>query len=356
MDGGSFFLTGMQRSGTTLLEKLLGAPPRVSALSQPFPFLFLELKRAFLRSLGHGDERYPLGTLFREDRYAPGDFEAFLRSHRLSADTVREVFQAMEDYSGQYTKVPPERLAAVLAELPEGEPATVITHLYRALSHRPEAYWFGGKETVCEEFLPYLLGQGFSCAVIVRDVRDVLASLNHGRGHRFGGSPKPTLFNLRSWRRSVHFALALEGRPGFGWLRYEDLVAAPDEALAGLVRRLGMAPDPWEDGIDWIPDQGGGPWSGNSSHGGQSGVSRSSVGRHEELLPESVRRFAEATCYPELTRLGYALSIETDEVEAILEGFREPYEIDRPGLEHYLTDRGEIEAEIERVREAGAPG
>jgi Sulfotransferase family len=50
--GGTLFVTGMQRSGTTLLEKLLHAHPELSVLSQPFPLLFVEVKRAFLESIG----------------------------------------------------------------------------------------------------------------------------------------------------------------------------------------------------------------------------------------------------------------------------------------------------------------
>ena len=356
MDGASFFLTGMQRSGTTLLEKMIGAPPEISALSQPFPFLFLELKRAFLASLGHGDDPYPLGTLFREERYRTGDFEAFLARHTLEAETVRRVFRRMEGFSGQYTKVSGERLEAALRDFPEGEPAAGIAHLYRALSDRPDARWFGGKETVCEELLPYLLDRGFSCAVIVRDVRDVLTSLNHGHGPRFGGRHKPTLFNVRSWRRSVRFALELDDAPGFGWLRYEDLVVDPEDSLATLAPKLGMPPGLWAGEPREMTDAAGDRWPGNSSHGSQRGVSRSSVGRHEDLLPGEVRRFAEAACHRELLRLGYPVSIEPGEAETILREFREPYEIDRPGLMHYVTDRREIDAEIERVRAGETTG
>jgi hypothetical protein len=77
------FITGFLRSGTTLVEKLVHALPGACIGPQPFPFLYHDAKRAFLRGRGIDGERYPLGHLFGEGRYRPGDFEAFLARHRV---------------------------------------------------------------------------------------------------------------------------------------------------------------------------------------------------------------------------------------------------------------------------------
>jgi hypothetical protein len=94
-----------------------------------------------------------------------------------------------------------------------------------------DAAYVGGKETLWEEMLPFLLERGAAGVIILRDPRDVLASLNHGRGAEYGGRLKPTLFNIRNWRKSAAFALHLERHPRFLWLRYEDLVTRPREVL-----------------------------------------------------------------------------------------------------------------------------
>ena len=47
-----FFITGMGRSGTTLLEKLLCNHKDLSVLSQPLPLVFIDLKKRFLETLG----------------------------------------------------------------------------------------------------------------------------------------------------------------------------------------------------------------------------------------------------------------------------------------------------------------
>ncbi|HEX2122399.1 MAG TPA: sulfotransferase, partial [Thermoanaerobaculia bacterium] len=243
--GDTLFVTGTQRSGTTLLEKLLAAQPAVALLSQPFPLLFVEAKRAFLRSLGAGDERYPLGHLFRESRYEAEDFCSFLARWRVSRSELTAVFERMHDYSGQYTKFTREQLDEAFSRISdEDDFADVVARLVRSLAPRaPETRWFGSKETICEEFVPYLLGRGFRCAIIIRDPRDVVASLNHGRGQAFGGAIKPLWFNVRNWRKSVALALSLEGHPQFHWCRYEDLVHDPAGTLGGVAGWLDVAVD-----------------------------------------------------------------------------------------------------------------
>lgn len=340
---GALFVTGMQRSGTTLLEKLLAAHPRLAVLSQPFPFVWLEAKRAFLQARGI-DDPYPLGPVVGERRYARGDLETFLTAYRPARDTLRRCFAAMADYSGQYTKLTPAQIDAAIDGAPDGDLADVAAHLYRALSGRDDADWYGGKETICEELVPYLVGRGWRCAVIVRDPRDLLASLNTGKGREYGGDIKPTLFNLHHWRKSVAYALHLEGRRGFGWMRYEDLVAEPVARLDSL--GLGAFDPAWF--ADGLRDQRGEAWAGNSSHGALGGVSAASVGGYADKLPAEVVRFAEAVCFAELRALGYELSIEAGEVEAALRGFREPYAIAREGLRGYTDDPARRADELRR--------
>ena len=232
----------MQRSGTTLLGKLLDNHGRLSLLSQPFPLLFVEIKRRFLRHLGAADTPYPLGDLFLEDRYREENLRTFLADLNLSRSDLHQLCDCT-GYSGQYTRFSAERLNEALGRVEPGNAALVLAQLYRWLAAQDEADWFGGKETLWEEFLPFLLDNGFAAILVLRDPRDVLASLNHGRGADYAGRVKPTLFNVRNWRKSVAYALHLEQQPRFLWLRYEDLVHRPDECL-GRITALPRA-DRW---------------------------------------------------------------------------------------------------------------
>ncbi len=332
------FVTGMQRSGTTLLEKLLSNHPRLSLLSQPFPLLFVETKRDFLRRFSAAEEPHPLGPLFLEVRYHLAEFGAYLGQWRTEPGALQVLFARMADYSGQYTRFDRAELDPLLDRLTPGDFMATVGQLYRGLSRKPEAAFFGGKETLCEEFLPYLLDRGGRCLMIVRDPRDVLASLDHGRGERYGGRRKPTLFNVRNWRKSIAFALHLESHPGFTWVRYEDLVARPLEVLQEIAGVLGLEPFAEDAFAQGIRDQEGLLWTGNSSHRPLDGITAQEVGTHCNLLPAAVVRYIEAACYPELSLLGYPVSIGREQVQKTLEAFEEPHKIMREEMRSY-TDR-----------------
>lgn len=345
----ALFVTGTMRSGTTLLEKLLGSQQRLTMLSQPFPLLFVEAKRAFLRSQDIENERYPLGHLFLESRYDRAALDGFLGQWRTSYAGMKELFSRMREYSGQGTRFAPDDLATALSQIePDDDLAAVVAKLDRLLATRPGAEWFGSKEIVCEELLPYLLDRGFRCAIIIRDPRDVVASLNHGRGHEFGGQVRPTLFNVRIWRKSVAFALELEGRPRFHWCRYEDLVADPAQTLSRLAAALQV--DPLDATLHSQQ-----PWNGNSSFTEHAGVSAASVGVHRNVLPAGVAEEIEAACLPELRLLGYQTSMTKAEAVEVIHRFCEPYAV-RRDLEGDLAtpENAALEAErLDRLRYAG---
>jgi hypothetical protein len=269
---------------------------------------------------------------------------------------LEEAFAAMEGFSGQYTKPGAERLQEAFQAFRPGDLATALEQLYGLLAHAPEARWLGGKETLCEEFLPFLLDRGVRVIVILRDPRDVLASLNHGEGQCFAGTPKPTLFNIRNWRKSVAFALHLEPHPSFQWVRYEDLVSKTDATLERLARFLGIRPFEGEQFVEGIRGPRGEPWPGNSSHARYRGVSQASVGRFEDLLPAEVRTLVEITCYPELLRLGYPCPPLPSDLGPRIGGLREPYPMSREDLaDHVLSPRtvGDELARLELLRGNG---
>lgn len=345
----TIFVTGMQRSGTTLLEKLLGAQKSISMLSQPFPWLFTEAKGVFLDD----DERYPLGHLFLESRYDHESFAMFLRSWRTTPDELERLFTRMETFSGQYTRFDAAQRREAFSKISATDDfAQVMSSLDRWLAPKA-ADWFGSKETLCEEYVPPLLDRGFRCAIILRDPRDVVASLNHGQGKKFGGEVKPILFNIRNWRKSVAVALAMEGHPRFHCCRYEDLVSNPAAELERLAERFGLT------GVEMshdIRDEAGDVWRGNSSYGEHDGVGITSVARYREVLrPTEVAEFIEATCVAELRRLGYPTSITRTEAIEVIERFREPDTSIRGGLERDVISLQNTRLEVQRLERVTQP-
>jgi hypothetical protein len=233
----------------------------------------------------------------------------------------------MAAYSGQRTRFAEDRIDSVLRDLAPGNFANTLDQLYRQLARVKSTRWVGGKDNLCEEFLPHLLENGAFCVVVLRDPRDMLASLNHGRGEEFGGKLKPTLFNLRHWRKSVAFALHLRNHPRFVAVRYEDLVGDPVARLNEIARRLDIPAFSADMFADGIKDQDGTPWGGNSSYAESRRLDSSSVGAYRQVLPQEVVAFTEAVCYPELAALNYPVTIRKEDIPGTIARFVEPCEV-----------------------------
>jgi hypothetical protein len=151
------------------------------------------------------------------------------------------------------------------------------------------------------------------------------------------------LFNVRNWRKSVAHVVALSGRPGFAWLRYEDLVREPRARLEALCRALGLELNQGFPDGQRPRDAVGDAWVGNSSYGAQSGVDESSVGAFAGVLSPEVIRYVEAACWPELRLLGYPVRLTRHEVAASIGDFADPYPLERPELARYLEPSRTVE-------------
>lgn len=305
-------VTGCYRSGTTLLEKLLHAHPQVRCASQPYPTVYAEAKARFLAARGLA-RRYPLDHLFDEADYTPADFAAHLAADRWDDAALDALFAALAaDPASVWTP----RVTGLRGAVGPGDFRAVRGALNAALFPEGGAL-VGGKEVLVCEFAPALVAQGDAVVIILRDVRDVLTSVHFAPGRGYTGADRPVLFTLRAWRKSVAFALGTEG---VAWLRYEDLVRAPVEALDSLAARWQIAPFAAPGAVR---DQAGAPWAGNSGFDAHDGISTDTIGRYRAHLPDSIRAFAEALCAPELRALGYPLDGPAS--DAAIDAYRDPF-------------------------------
>lgn len=298
----NLLVTGCYRSGTTLLEKLLHQHPAVTVASQPMPALYHVVKQRFLdaREL---DRRYPLNHLFLEDAYSANALAAFLASYRLTDHDLDAIFGQLSQYAeGHWT---PE-IAGMRGAFGAGTLARQLETLRGCITRLfPKSgvqSYVGSKEILCEELIPFLAGAGCKCVISIRDPRDVVASVNFGARYASMGEPRPILYTLRTWRKSVAYALALADDPRVCIVRYEELASNPNQTMRTLFESLGLAP------LDAsrleVKDQYGANWTGNSSFAETAAVSSKPVGRFEHVLPRESLRYVEAACLPEMRALG----------------------------------------------------
>jgi hypothetical protein len=298
-------LTGMARSGTTLLDKLLSSHDKILAASQPLPWLYRHLKAVFYESRNIKTNRYVLNDLFNESRYTPEEFNEFLDKYSLKRKDLHLVFQTMKDWSGRkYEDYDVDKLI----EMGENETLTEFYRLF--LKHivrknDSESTVCGTKEIIIEEFVPYFVKHGIKSIIIVRDPRDVITSLNVGSGEKYSGVHRPTLFHLRNWRKSIAIANSVCG--SILLVKYEDLLGKTYETLNKITDFLGLDSFPKGFFSNGIRDANGNLWSGNSSTVVHRGINSNNVGKFERYLTTEMIEYVEYYCKPEMKLLGYKL-------------------------------------------------
>jgi Sulfotransferase family len=351
------FVTGAPRSGTTLVDKMLWSLPAMDCFSQPLPLLLTHIKCAFLESR-HAPKSalaHPLNDQQFENAYPQNAFVDFLQNENLSVPTIQTAMHAMADYSGQYFK--PEAPQSALTDWQNGDLISFARHYFDhfAQKSRDKTKAIAWKETGAEEFLPHFLTQNMKAILVLRDPRDIAASLYYGHADAHAGQPRPLLFMARQWRKSAAFFAHFSENPNVLCVRYEDLVAAPDTHRQSWQNWLGLQNAKGEVSLQ---SQSGERWTGNSSFDQFDGISTQGVGRHCTVLDADERSFIEALCYGEMCMAGYTPDISAAAVAARLQSGPAKDYLERQALAHYAYDekrKGEESARWQTAIKKTAP-
>ncbi|MEX0723666.1 MAG: sulfotransferase [Gracilimonas sp.] len=317
-----FLITGMSRSGTTLLEKLLASHQELRVLSQPLPLLYRYFKQQFFYEINYPETRYVLNDLFNEERYSHKDFRRFLSGYEISREEIDHLFKEMKNWEGQWFKV-----TEIKKWLNTQETFRLIDfYTFFLDQYTNQKKILGTKEVLIEEFIPYLLENDVKVIQLFRDPRDVITSINFGDGPKYTGAHRPTLFHLRNWRKSVAISNTYKNSKGLFRLKYEDLISAPHYTLAKITEFLNVKPFEENHFQDGIKTADGKQWSGNSSTVNFNGINKNNKNKYLKKLSPSTIAYIEYTCAPEMQLLGYDLTDSENPDNFTPKRFVEPFE------------------------------
>jgi len=345
-----FLITGMARSGTTLLDKLLGSHPSLGVLSQPFPYLYRYLKKIFFEKISHPEKYYVLNNLFQEKLYTSTDFHNFLRTFNLDRKVLIELFNEMSGWSGQLTKV--SDIPNLLNEFKPDNFGKTFKFLLEELNYNSGADTLGTKEIMVEEYISYLVSVGIKVIIIIRDPRDVYTSINCGTGTEYVGNYRPSLFHLRNWRKSVAIANTFKAHNKVFILKYEDLLTHQDITLRKIADFLCIKAFPKDHFEGGIPTQAGDSWTGNSSTNKFKGIEKNNSDKYLNFLDLSTIQYIEYICGPEMNSFNYNkyTNVDLGNNYNPLE-FKEPFQINIGNLPIKMsTEPDFLKEEMERRR------
>jgi len=312
---GKLFVTGMVRSGTTLISRSLDAHPQVACALSPALGLFRAVRNELeYQQYGRSpDPEAPFTDFFFALK---PDLEMFLQADFNLPVTV-ETLEVIRERLHHYSRDNSPLLAPELARL--GSRQTRQTYsglleellgLLREVYGTVQSSWVGFVQNWVEGFVPLWFNTwpDSICVHILRDPRAVLASwlaappleLRHDY---------PLLMMLRHWRKSAALASLFRRRFGGSYLvwRYEDFVQNPEALLADFCRRAGLDFSPSMVETARFSDGGGQNWQSNTSYRDKpQEISPRFLDKWRERLPEKDLQFIEDVCAPEMERWGYA--------------------------------------------------
>ncbi len=306
------FVSGMFRSGTTLLARMLDAHPRIALASDPYLPFFKAFRTRMAAGLGIVvDADAPLGDYY----FSATGLALFETIQEASLDVpldrtelagLRERIRA---YGGDYAPRLMPHLERVTGET-YAEALHSMLGVVEEHGGKRGAEVVGFKEVWADEFIP-CVARSFPDArfiQIVRDPRAVCASKN-SRRPRY-----PWLFLARQWRKLAALAWSYGGAARFDGrvlrLRYEDLVTEPEKTARDVCDFLGL---PYADVMvvpaGWV-DGAGRPWAQNTSFGvGERRFDAGAIERWRQALASEEVALVETLCGPEMALHGYGLTV-----------------------------------------------
>ena len=337
-----FLITGTSRSGTTLIDKILNSHSNLRVYSQPLPKLYRQIKKCFYNNIGIYNKYYVLDDLFFPEYY-PEQFLSFLRNYQVKKNELEDVISSMEGWSGQYSKI------HHIDDFISNYNKDTLDRLYKGLLNSSvddsNDISIGTKETLIEEFIGYFLSHNVKVVLVIRDPRDVLTSLNFGKGTEYGGIHRPTLFHLRNWRKSVAIANTFKDHQNCLVLKYEDLLDDNEQMLRELTSFLNaevFPPNHFDNGI--LGDNGK-IWLGNSSTEEHYGINKKNKFKYRRFLSKDTIGYIDFICKPEMLAFNYPLENETFQPYK----FKEPFIIGDCGLNPQMsTEKKELDKEMKR--------
>nr|WP_239102793.1 sulfotransferase [Actinoplanes siamensis] len=302
------FLGGLGRSGTTLVERLLGELPGVCALG--------EVVHLWQRDL-RDDERCGCGERFsRCDFWQRVGKSAFDGWENVDVDRVQALRRAVER-----TRHIPRLAGAARPSDEVREYAAYYARLYRSAAEVSGAQLVvdSSKHSALAHVLRAAGGLDLRVAHVVRDARGVAYSWTKrvARPETDGADEMTRYPPIRSallWNahNAAFDLLARRGTP-VRRIRYEEFLADPRAGLLGLADFAGLPLQPGD--LDFL---GLGQANLGIGHSAAGNPMRFTVGRltlrrddaWTRALPGAQRRLVGAVCGPMLRAYGYPLKHE----------------------------------------------
>lgn len=306
MEKDILFVSGMFRSGTTLLSRMLNNHPGICVASDPIRPLINSFRYDCQRSeKSSEDDRFlPLQDYFLDYENFKKVVDAELDSGITAAPS--ELWTVIKNSALPYSRRWAEELDISANAQSYGDALDYALQLIeKTYSTNGNECYVGFKEVWATEFCPALLKSRHNskCIIIIRDPRAVVASKNST------DEPYPIFFLARQWRKIAFIATWLQAQypERVLLLQYENLISSPEHESNRICNFLGIENHKDFLDIENYSDGEGKPWSQNSSYSFSNSQTfqEKSIDKWKTKLDQSDIALIELICHDWMKAFNY---------------------------------------------------
>ena len=339
-----YMVTGMFRSGTTMLARMLHANPHIICASDPYAPIFKSYRNTHVKNLG---AKVNMDAPLQDYYFDKKQYELFkdMRESdfntKLNIEDISQLREKVKSHCEPYSPMIHDHI-----ELLSGDTYAEIFRsgmsVIEKSYNKNDIKAVGFKDVWVGEFSRHFLNLGDDTKVIhlVRDPRSVIAS-NFASGSRY-----PLIFLARQWRKLASLAwLDNSSSNRVKLIRFEDLLSEPQMVAKDICEFLEVNYS--DDMIDpqKYKDGSGKPWRQNTSYKpseadnkkkGQS-FNLTAIDKWKKTLSNELLELIDKLCFYEMKLLGYEgisesspdfdpiSSIEYEDEESSLADWIRPY-------------------------------
>ena len=312
------FVTGVFRSGTTLIGKALDAHPNIAIASDPY-FQFF---KAFRNEIFHNYENFEDSSPV-DDNFFSNKIKANrkIKESDLNLEIKYQDLETIKSNIKLYCEYNSPKILPFLKEIEGTTYKELFDNLLKIAEKtygKDNTEYFGIKNVFAEQFISPIINTYKDCKVIhiIRDPRAIIASQNidvephYPKIDEENGQRYPLLFLIRQWRKSVAYALEnKDKKENFLIIKYEDFINNPKKEMKKMSSFLNIKFNEDTINLEKFRGRKGEKWQTNSAYKElyekEKIISKKPLERWKKILKEKEIQFIEDLCHIELKKFKY---------------------------------------------------
>ena len=300
------FISGMFRSGTTLVARMLASHSEVACASDPFLPLYKHIRNKIIgRDI---KDESPLQDYY----FDSNSIETYkvLKNIRIAEINVSSNdLEYIKHKIKEYTKPFSPRIAESVDKLKGSTVDNIVEcgmNLVGEVYGGEDSSLIATKEVWANEFGSILIQNGLVNKVIhiVRDPRAVIAS------NIASGQVYPLIFTLRQWRKLAGIAIMNQDNKNHKIIRYEDIMNDKKKASEEICKYIGVDFDVNMVREETYRDGDGQPWKRNTSYRNKKMTKITGTDDWKNVLSLVQKQYIEKYAGREMSIFGYKKELE----------------------------------------------